>query len=437
MSTDVERAGIVIVGAGLAGLAASGELRRAGVPHRVLEASDAPGGLGRTVEEVGYRFDRTGHLLHVRDPELRAELLALCGPHSLLELERRAMVFSRGVMTRYPYQSNVDGLPPEVKYECVLGFLRAQAGKPVARARTFEEFCLQHFGEAICREFMIPYNEKVWGVHPRELSAVWCERFVPIPTVEDVLRGAFGVAGPPLGYNARFLYPRVGTGALTQALASRATVLETGTPVERVDYRARRVRANGVWLPYSALASTMPLDRLVALLDDPPSEIQRASAALRSVPVHYLDIALNTPCLADWHWVYVPEARYPFYRVGAYSNFSAAMAPPGKAALWVELSSRSAPDVPTLLPIVGDALVEMGAIRSREAIRFARARKIDPAYVIYDEAREVAVPLLLAWLREQGIWSFGRYGAWEYSSMQDAILSGRAAARELLAVSAP
>jgi hypothetical protein len=93
--------------------------------------------------------------------------------------------------------------------------------------------------------------------------------------------------------------------------------------------------------------------------------------------MYYLDVALNGPCNKPLHWVYVPEAQYPFYRVGCYSNFSAAMAPPGKANLYVELADRSPPDMATLVPEVARGLVEMGLIDVPEAVRFARLRVRD------------------------------------------------------------
>ena len=55
---------------------------------------------------------------------------------------------------------------------------------------------------------MIPYNEKLWGVHPREITAAWCSRFVPLPKLEQVIAGAVGAGPPELGYNQSFLYPK-------------------------------------------------------------------------------------------------------------------------------------------------------------------------------------------------------------------------------------
>jgi hypothetical protein len=68
-------------------------------------------------------------------------------------------------------------------------------------------------------------------------------------------------------------------------------------------------------------------------------------------------------------------------------------------------------------------------------VRFARLRKLDPAYVIYDAEREGALAAIEPFLREHGLVSTGRYGAWNYSSMEDALLFGRSAAAAAVAIS--
>ena len=52
---------VVVLGAGLAGLAAGDELTRAGRSVTVLEAGEAVGGLSRTVGCDGFRYDLGGH----------------------------------------------------------------------------------------------------------------------------------------------------------------------------------------------------------------------------------------------------------------------------------------------------------------------------------------------------------------------------------------
>ncbi|MDC0749513.1 protoporphyrinogen/coproporphyrinogen oxidase [Polyangium mundeleinium] len=426
------RTPVAILGAGLTGMSASFHLGRAGAPHRLFERLGRPGGHAITLEDEGYRFDRTGHLLHLRDPDLRALALDWIGD-DWIEVERRSRIWSHGTYTRYPFQANTFGLPPEIAYECLHGFVRAHHNPDKPAPKNFEEFCLQHFGEGISKHFMIPYNTRLWGVSPREITAAWCSRFVPLPKLEDVLAGAVGLNDRELGYNTRFVYPRLGIGKLAEGMAkSLPTRIELGRAPASIDFQARELHFEDETVPYDVLVSTAPLPVLVERLAGAPANVVEAARRLRCTHLYYLDVALDGPCGEPLHWVYVPEEKYPFYRVGCYSNFSDAMAPPGKASLYVELADRSEPDLPALLPRVAEGLTEMRLIDSPKQIRFARVRRIDHAYVIFDHAYFESLEVVLPFLEENGIVTAGRYGGWNYSSMEDALRFGRDAATKVI-----
>jgi protoporphyrinogen oxidase len=424
---------VAVLGAGLTGLSAALELSSRNVPHRVFERLAWAGGHAVTTLDEGYRFDRTGHLLHLRDPALRAEVLGWL-EGDCAEITRRSVVWSNGVYTRYPFQANTFGLPPAVANECVLGFVQAHFSVSRPPPRNFEEFCLQHFGPGITRHFMLPYNARLWGVAPTEITSAWCERFVPLPKLEDVIAGAVGLNDRELGYNQTFLYPRLGIGELPRAMQKRLTSVELGRAPARVDLAARTLEFDDEKVPFDVLLSTVPLPTLLALCDPLPDAVRRAAEQLRATHLYYLDVALTRPPRTDFHWAYVPEAKYPFYRVGCYSHFSADLVPPGAGSLYVELADRAEPDLARVLPQVIEGLREMGVLDGAEHVRFARVRRIDCAYVIFDHAYYAALEQIRPFLAQARILSTGRYGGWQYGSMEDALIQGRAAAREALAL---
>lgn len=424
---------VAILGAGLTGMAAAYHLRRAGARARIFEKQPHPGGHVITVEEGGFRFDRTGHLLHLRDPETRKLALSWIGD-DWVEVDRRSMIWSNGVYTRYPFQANTFGLPPQVAYDCLMGFLAAQRGEGRPEPQNFEEFCLQRFGEGFSRHFMIPYNTRLWGVPPSEITAAWCSRFVPLPKLEDVVAGAVGLNDRELGYNTRFVYPSLGIQALTDGLARAAGDIELRRAPKAIDLHERVIHFDGEAVSFDVLISTIPLPVLIDLLEGAPAALKEAGRALRCTHLYYLDVGLNEPSGAPYHWVYVPEERYPFYRVGCYSHFSPRMAPPGKAGLYVELADRREPDMGALVPEVARALTEMRFISGPSAMELVRLRRIDHAYVIFDHAYYGALSAITPHLSSARILSAGRYGGWNYSSMEDALHFGRDAARDALAL---
>jgi protoporphyrinogen oxidase len=432
MPTESAATRVVILGGGLTGISTAYHLRR---PWLLLEKESRLGGHARTDETQGFHFDKTGHWLHLRDPytkQLVNELL----PGELVPVARKARIFSHGVLTRFPFQANLYGLPPAVVAECLLEFLKAQ-GDPKSKEppRNFEDFCLKQFGAGISRHFMIPYNQKLWGVHPREITAEWCSRFVPIPKLEDVVRGAVGDVPPELGYNVSFLYPRTGgIESLTRAFAARMSGgdVHLSTPVDELDLEARTVRYGDETVPYHAVVASIPLPELVARVTDCPRHIEEAAAKLRCTSVRYLNVATKSSPNADFHWIYVPEEKYPFYRVGIYTNAVPAMAPPGRGSLYVELSDRGPlPRVDDIMPDVAQALAAAGAINSADDVLFAELKELKYAYVVFDDNYYSAVDTLIKYFESNGVFPRGRYGSWIYNAMEDSILAGREIALRL------
>ncbi|HEY8380298.1 MAG TPA: FAD-dependent oxidoreductase, partial [Nannocystis sp.] len=423
---------VVVLGAGLTGLSAAYHSRH---PVLLVEREDRVGGHARSVRRDGFVFDVTGHWLHLRDPAIRALVEGLFAPGELTTVARRTCVYSHGVLLPYPFQANLHGLPLPVVQECLTGYVEARerAARGAPEPRTFVGFAEARFGVGIARHFFVPYNRKLWGEHLDHLTAEWVSRYIPIPDTAQVIGGAIGLPQEGLGYNASFVYPTAGgIDALPEriraALAARPDVeLRLACAVEEVDVVRRRIKLQDDpdWRSYDALVSTIPLPELVRRISGAPADVRDAAAALRHLRWRWLDIAVGAPVPATYHWVYVPEPRFPFFRVGVYSNAVPGMAPPGCASLYVELNERTGPiDLPGVLA----GLVEIGALRAPGDVRFVEVRELEHAYVVFDAAWAAARGRILTWLEGHRIHSCGRYGGWTYNGMEDCLIAGRDAA---------
>ena len=158
---------------------------------------------------------------------------------------------------------------------------------------------------------MIPYNEKIWGVPPREITSAWCSRFVPLPNLEQVVAGAVGAGPPEMGYNQSFLYPKSGgIETFTRALQTRLAggrVFTRSSP-EAVDWRRRELTVGGERMRYRALVATLPLPELLRRMPELPPDIERHAGNLRCTTLRYLNIGARGRPPADWHWIYVPRS---------------------------------------------------------------------------------------------------------------------------------
>ena len=443
---------VVILGGGLAGLSTALHLERAGWrDYRLLEKDSRIGGMTRSESVDGFTFDYTGHVLHFKDEANRELVLQLLGENIHL-VQRNSWIFSKGVYTRYPFETNTYGLPKDVIKECVQGFIEAQyirAGNgnqmlssqallPEPTEQSFEDWIYTHFGRGIGKHFMISYNEKLWSVHPREMTSDWMGRFVPQTNLSDILDGALSDEAKPMGYNASFYYPlRGGIEALPRAFADCLPHghIEVDKEVREIDLRGKVVTLhNGERVPYHTLVTSVPLRQFVKLVKSVPLQIRDAATDLRHNSVFNVNLGINR-IVTDKHWIYFPEHEYVFYRVGCSSNLSPFMAPHGSSSLYIEVSySDEKPiDKPRVLEQVKRDIRKAGLVKESDQIISEQCIDIPCAYVIYDRKHKRNVALIREFLRANQVFTIGRYGAWEYSGMEDAIAYGRRTAAELVA----
>jgi protoporphyrinogen oxidase len=440
---------IVIIGAGLSGLSTAYFLRRGGRrDYALFEREDRPGGLVRSHVIDGFTFDYTGHFLHLRDPDIR-RLVARWLGKQLPAVVRNSSIFSHGIYTRYPFQTNTYGLPVDVVKACVLGYVQArfgavdtvfdepteETGLPEPR-HSFARWIYEAFGSGIAKHFMIPYNDKLLGIHPRHLTSKWMERFVPPVQLEAVIEGALTDKTASLGYNASFLYPAEGgIETIGQEIARHAGTINTSHEVVRIDTRKRRVHfADGGSVEYETLVSTMPLPLLCRCLHPLPHGIADAAGKLRCSSLFAINWGIRGDRTEGRQWVYVPERKFCFYRAGCYSNAARSMAPRDHASVWIEVAynGRRPVDRKKVRLAALDGLREMGILTGRRDIVAEWPLDIPFAYVTFDAHHAKATRTIHNHLERHNIYSIGRYGRWEYSSMEDAILQGRETANRLL-----
>jgi len=429
----------LIIGAGLTGLGCSIHLKR---NHILLEAENEPGGIVRTrIKHGGFFCDGTGHWLHLRNPAMKALVQEALGDN-IVEYSRKARIFTNGGHTLFPFQANLAGLPNAVILECLTGLWKARHPEDfgmeasAGASGSFAESIQRLFGEGIAKHFMTPYNEKLLGVPLSEISPRYAERFVPKPSIEDILSGALGFSRESLGYNATFIYPRHGgIGALPKALVDHYGLKpEYGIRVTGIDLEAHVAElSDGRSIHYENLVNTMPLVSLLQLLRTSLPSVSEVSQRLRATTVHYFDIGVKGPGAkgSDFHWVYFPESEFIFYRVGSYSAVHRDLAPDGCRSYYVEISGgyeEFRNDAEGLRRRVIQDLITGETLSPDDEILFMDLCEIPHAYVVFDSHYEAARLTILGALAHHDVLSCGRWGGWNYGGMEDALLEGYGAA---------
>jgi protoporphyrinogen oxidase len=423
----------------LAGLSCARELKQASSPYLLVEKEDNTGGLCRTILDKGFTFDYTGHFLHFQKPAIKKWVLDLVG-RELKTRTRHAVIYSQGTYSEYPYQENNAGLTSGTIRENVLGYLEAVlhqrfSGIRPAEARDFKSWCLQAFGPGLSKHFMFPYNEKLWKVPLKKLTTHWMGRFVPSARILEVLQGAFARQPSASGYNATFLYPdKGGISILPGAIAWGLPNLWTGAGIQKLDLTRRKATlTSGLEVEYQTLVSSLPLTRLAALTSGLSPALTLSAKRLQATSIYNINLGIRGKQPIPYSWVYFPEKEFGFHRAGSVSACVPTVAPKGHASIYVEFSYRGAkPDAVKLGNHAIQKLMELGWIKSRKDIVTRVDLDLPGAYVIYDDHRDQAVSSLLSFYKKNRVISVGRYGRWEYGSMESAMEQGIGAAREIL-----
>ncbi|MFI2213638.1 NAD(P)/FAD-dependent oxidoreductase [Streptomyces sp. NPDC020141] len=128
-----DHADVIIVGAGVSGLAAAHRLTRAGLSVSVLEAAPRPGGRMTTEEADGFRLDRGGQLLSTSYSELR-RVAALVNV-ALRPFSPGVLIHSGGRLQRAGETVRRAGDPGSTRGALTVARALASAPRPLDEAR--------------------------------------------------------------------------------------------------------------------------------------------------------------------------------------------------------------------------------------------------------------------------------------------------------------
>ncbi len=403
---------VLILGGGITGVTIAKKMGEG----TILEKEKA-GGFLRSYKLNGFTFDTGGHLFHFKKKENRILFERLMGENSL-KLRRKSFVYIMGKMVPYPFQANFYPLSQRVKMECLRDFLNVAHGEK-KRAKNFREWLLGTFGEAMCRYFFFPYNRKFWGIDLEKITSEWAKWAIPKPSVEEVIRGARGNTVEGLGYNPSFYYPENGGAYSFFKKYSEGVEIIEGVEINIIETDEKKVNTNKGRFQYDVLFSTIPLVEFTKLIREKDDVIKLASALLIANSVTVFNIGFEGK-IPECHWIYFPEEKFPFFRLGFYSNFSEKMAPEGFHSLYLEFSGSERKEAELTEAL--DMLNSEGIIKGKMVLY--QKIFIPHAYPIPTREAELIKDGLSSFFKKRQVYIAGRSGSWEYLSTEASMESG-------------
>lgn len=442
MATDKNQTEILIIGAGPTGLGAAQRLTELGADWLLLERNAYPGGLATSFQEDEFTWDLGGHVIFSHYRAYDQMLDRVIPEDEWVWHERVSHIRIRDRWVPYPFQANVWKLPREDRWRCLRGIIRLYTEEVEPDRSNFQRFIDTHFGDGIASIFMNPYNFKVWGYPPREMSADWIGERVAKVDLENVVRNmVFEQPEVSWGPNDRFRFPhRGGTGEIWRRLAEElpsdrvrfdSEVVALSTEDHAVELEDGRV------VSYETLINTMPLDRLIEMSN--LHSLSEPARGLRHSSVHVVGLGMRgrpPEKMEEYCWMYFPENNCPFYRATLFSNYSPTNTPEGHWSLMLETSETP------VKPVDSDTIIgecrrgcrAAGILPADSEVVTEWYRRVQHGYPTPSKGRDARLRKILPRLQQLDIYSRGRFGAWQYEvgNMDHSYAQGREVAERIV-----
>jgi len=444
---------VVVMGGGPAGLSAGYVLAKKGYQVTVIEKERQVGGISKTVEEKGYRFDLGGHRFFTKISEVEQLWNEILEEDFLLR-PRLSRIYYRGKFFDYPIKP-FNALAGLGLYEAVLimaSYLKVKI-KPIEPVVSFEDWVVNRFGRRLFKHFFKSYTEKVWGMSTTELKAEWAaQRIQGLSLVSAVLNALLKQVrrNKIKTLIEEFHYPRLGPGQMYESMAraieqSGGTVLlnarVTGIKMEERKIVSVRYQDNtgmDTELEADNFISSLPLRDLFNLLTPiDEQEVVQAGNLLKYRDFLSVNLALNKEFLFPDNWIYVHSPEVNLGRIQNFKQWSPAMVPEkGSSSLGLEYFCNEGDELwsakdEDLIKMAVEEISRLGLIKS-DLVKWGTVIRVPKAYPVYDDDYQKAMPIIMPFLNSlENLQSIGRNGLHRYNNMDHSILTGLLAAKNI------
>ncbi len=443
---------VVVIGGGPAGLTAAYQLTTHFVPTVLLEKSSMVGGIARTEQYRGYRFDLGGHRFFTKSPFVQRMWRDILGD-DFQTRRRLSRIYYRGKFFDYPLKplNALRGLGPWESLRILASYLRWRL-LPHRNVETFEQWVTNRFGKRLFQIFFKSYTEKVWGIPCSELNAEWAAQRIKDLSLRTALTSMFFKPKAKIRtLIEEFHYPRFGPGMMWETVRDR--MVEQGGQV-RLNCPVVAIRRRGNLIEHvvvshedgskeevsgRAFISSMPITTFVERLDPPaPPAVQNAARKLKYRDFLTVCLIVKQQSPFTDNWIYVHEPQVKVGRIQSYGNWSRDMlADPAKTSLGLEYFCKQGDDLWTmnddsLIELAKRELAEIGLVE-RKDVEDGCVFRVPKSYPVYDSSYRKHLDIVRQFV--DGLENFqtvGRNGLHRYNNQDHAMLTGTFAVRNLL-----
>jgi protoporphyrinogen oxidase len=443
-----ERSGTVVIGAGPAGLTAAYELVKHGAPVRVFEVDDVVGGISRTVERDGWRFDIGGHRFFTKVSRVDALWHEILPDEDFLLRPRMSRIYFRGRLFDYPLRAMnaLRNLGVVEAVRSVASYAWARIRPPKDQSH-FEGWVSARFGWRLYSMFFKTYTEKVWGMPASELQADWAAQRIKNLSLSKAVSNALLPKRNSTEVTSlieTFYYPKYGPGMMWERCAELvekqggSVTMETWVTAVHRGAEARRVigvevtdRSGATRVePAEHVISSMPISQLILSMQPPAPEHVRAAAEC----LHYRDfltVALVVPEEFSFpdNWIYVHDPAVKVGRIQNFGSWSPYLVKDGRTCLGLEYFVFENDEIwasadEDLIKLGAAELERLGLIKPG-VVESGYVVRMPKAYPVYDDRYQRNVEVIRAWLEEAvpNVHPVGRNGMHRYNNSDHSMMT--------------
>ena len=455
---------VVVIGAGPAGLTAAYQLVQAGHAGAVtiLESDTVVGGISRTVQRDGWRFDIGGHRFFTKVRAVDDLWWEILGAENFLSRPRQSRVFYRGKLYDYPLvpMNVLRNLGPVEAVRCVASYMWVRVRKP-KNLDTLEGFIAARFGWRLYRHFFKAYSEKVWGVSATEISSDWGAQRIKDLSLFQAIKEAF--TPKRLGSKRdkqkvvtslieEFNYPKYGPGMMwevaTEKITAAGATLHFDRRVTAINHRGGvvtevvAVDGDGVEhvYPCTHVISSMPIGGLCNAMRPEVDNPTRAAAVDLRYRAH-LTIALVVPQEFSFtdNWIYIHDPEVEVGRVQNFGSWSPYMVKDGRTCLGLEYFMNEGEGMwlksdADLVEQGTQELYRLGLISDPTKVEAGYVVRMPKAYPVYDDQYQDDVDMMRKWLgvNAPNVFPCGRNGMHRYNNQDHSMLTAMLSVENIL-----
>src|SRR2546422_7410097 len=416
------------------------------------------GGLARTVEHKGYRFDIGGHRFFSKNQEVEDLWTEILGTE-LLTRDRLSRIYYHGRYFAYPLKAAnaLWNLGPVETVLCMASYARARV-KPIRDPRSFEDWVQNQFGWRLYTIFFKTYTEKVWGISTKELSADWAAQRIKSLDMWLVLKSALLPHRRPANRGDlvttlidSFRYPRFGPGQMWERVAEihreKWRPVRLGRAVERIKHDRGRVRSVVTKTALGSIEehegtdfiSSMPIRELMQCLDPaPPERVRRAADSLSYRDFISVALMIDRADVFPDNWIYIHDPQVKVGRIQNFKNWSPSMVPDqSKTCLGLEYfcfegDGLWTSDDATLVELARTELAQLG-ICAPELVFDGVVVRQHKAYPVYDDVYQSHVGVVRDYIRAHltNLHLAGRNGMHKYNNQDHSMMTALLVARNI------